>query len=56
MIASKTLVALGLANVVTAHFGLVFPEWRADTLSEEGEAKYSQWSYPCKCIYYLNVV
>ncbi|KAG6013199.1 hypothetical protein E4U41_005135 [Claviceps citrina] len=30
-----------------AHFGLTFPAWRADTLSKTGEAKYSQWTYPC---------
>lgn len=47
MIATKTLLALAAAKAATAHFGLVFPEWRADTLSEEGEAVYSQWNNPC---------
>lgn len=48
MIASKTFSVLALANLATAHFGLNFPEWRADTLSEENEEKYSQWTYPCR--------
>ncbi|KAH0489179.1 hypothetical protein TgHK011_009620 [Trichoderma gracile] len=46
--AFKSLL-LGLAAVqaVTAHFAVVYPEWRADTLAEENEDKYSQWDYPC---------
>ncbi|EHK19093.1 uncharacterized protein TRIVIDRAFT_50670 [Trichoderma virens Gv29-8] len=46
--AFKSLL-LGLAAVqsVTAHFGVVYPEWRADTLAAENEDKYSQWNYPC---------
>lgn len=47
MIASKSLLALAMANCAAAHFGLEFPEMRADTLSEENEEKYSQWTYPC---------
>ncbi|KAH7156454.1 hypothetical protein EDB81DRAFT_391599 [Dactylonectria macrodidyma] len=47
MIATKTLLALAAAKAVTAHFGVLFPEWRADTLSEEGEAVYNQWLNPC---------
>lgn len=47
MIASKSLFALVMANCAAAHFGLDFPEWRADTLAEENEEKYSQWTYPC---------
>ncbi|KAK7415521.1 hypothetical protein QQZ08_012319 [Neonectria magnoliae] len=47
MISTKTLLALAAAKAVSAHFGLVFPEWRVDTLSEENEANYSQWTYPC---------
>ncbi|CAM1504417.1 Fc.00g020080.m01.CDS01 [Cosmosporella sp. VM-42] len=52
MMAYKTLLALAMAKIATAHFGLEFPEWRADTLSEEGEAKYSQWTYPCAGVDY----
>ncbi len=46
--AFKTLL-LGLAatQAVTAHFSVVYPEWRADTLSEKNMDKYSQWDYPC---------
>ncbi|KAG5981141.1 hypothetical protein E4U55_003251 [Claviceps digitariae] len=35
-----------------AHFGLAYPPWRADTLSEAGEEKYSQWTYPCAGVPY----
>ncbi|KAH6608883.1 hypothetical protein Trco_002229 [Trichoderma cornu-damae] len=46
--ALKTLLlALAASQAVHAHFGLVYPEWRADTLAEENEDKYSQWDYPC---------
>ncbi|RFU73583.1 hypothetical protein TARUN_8674 [Trichoderma arundinaceum] len=46
--AFRTLVlALAASQAVSAHFGLVYPEWRADTLAEENEDKYSQWNYPC---------
>lgn len=41
-----SLVLLG-ASLASAHFGLTYPEWRADTL--ENEDLYSQWEYPCKC-------
>ena len=48
MMAFKSLLALATVQAVSAHFGLVFPAWRADTLSEENEERYSQWTYPCK--------
>lgn len=48
MMAYKANFALAAAQVANAHFGLVYPEWRADTLSEENEEKYSQWTYPCQ--------
>ncbi|KAL7929442.1 hypothetical protein V8C35DRAFT_197080 [Trichoderma chlorosporum] len=41
------LLGLAAAHAVTAHFSVVYPEWRADTLSEANEDKYSQWNYPC---------
>ncbi|KAK1958518.1 hypothetical protein LY78DRAFT_591926 [Colletotrichum sublineola] len=51
--ASKTLLlALGAANLASAHFGLTYPTWRADTLSEENEKIYSQWTYPCAGVPY----
>ncbi|EFQ25686.1 uncharacterized protein GLRG_00830 [Colletotrichum graminicola M1.001] len=51
--ACKTLlVALGAANLASAHFGLVYPSWRADTLSEVNEEIYSQWTYPCAGVPY----
>lgn len=48
MLSWKPVTLLAAAQAVTAHFGLTYPEWRADTLSSAGEAKYSQWTYPCK--------
>ncbi|KAH7034618.1 uncharacterized protein B0I36DRAFT_346528 [Microdochium trichocladiopsis] len=39
--------ALAGAQLASAHFGLVYPPWRADTLSEESEEIYSQWEHPC---------
>ncbi|KAL6701257.1 hypothetical protein J3F84DRAFT_1615 [Trichoderma pleuroticola] len=46
--AFKTLLfGLAAAQAVTAHFSVVYPEWRADTLSEKNMDKYSQWDYPC---------
>ncbi|KAM3457282.1 hypothetical protein MY5147_007040 [Beauveria neobassiana] len=46
---SQTALFLAAAAIqpVTAHFGLTQPQWRADTLAAENEAKYSQWTYPC---------
>ncbi|KAL5084019.1 hypothetical protein Trisim1_012391 [Trichoderma cf. simile WF8] len=41
------LLGLAAAQAVTAHFSVVYPEWRADTLSEKNMDKYSQWDYPC---------
>ncbi|KAG5657542.1 hypothetical protein KAF25_006106 [Fusarium avenaceum] len=52
MMAFKTLLGLATVQAVSAHFGLVFPAWRADTLSEENEEKYSQWTYPCAGVDY----
>ncbi|KAI6769525.1 hypothetical protein HG530_004154 [Fusarium avenaceum] len=52
MMAFKTLLSLATVQAVSAHFGLVFPAWRADTLSEENEEKYSQWTYPCAGVDY----
>ena len=44
---SKALLALTAAQAVSAHFGLEFPEWRADTLSEDANPDFNQWVYPC---------
>ncbi|POR33170.1 Uncharacterized protein TPAR_06637 [Tolypocladium paradoxum] len=49
---SKTLFALAAAQRVSAHFGLTFPAWRADTLAHEATSKYSQWTYPCAGVPY----
>ncbi|KAI2604233.1 uncharacterized protein GGS25DRAFT_525512 [Hypoxylon fragiforme] len=43
----NTLVtcAAAAAQLVSGHFSIVYPEWRADSISEENG--YSQWIYPC---------
>ncbi|KAK3329226.1 hypothetical protein B0H66DRAFT_609953 [Apodospora peruviana] len=43
-----TFIAVALlaaAQLATAHFGIEYPEWRANTLS--GNTNYSQWVWPC---------
>ncbi|WYZ44464.1 hypothetical protein EsH8_VII_000900 [Colletotrichum jinshuiense] len=51
--APKTLLlALGAANLASAHFGLSYPEWRADTLTATNVTGYSQWTYPCAGVPY----
>ncbi|CEJ89230.1 hypothetical protein VHEMI05085 [[Torrubiella] hemipterigena] len=52
MVSWKSITLLAAAQSVTAHFGLTYPAWRADTLSSAGEAKYSQWTYPCAGVPY----
>lgn len=42
---TKTLLALAAAQVATAHYGLIYPEWRADTLADDTE--FDQWVHPC---------
>ena len=42
------VLAAAAAQTVSAHFGLTYPTWRADTLSGEDNSPYSQWTYPCK--------
>ncbi|KAJ4164788.1 hypothetical protein LMH87_006449 [Akanthomyces muscarius] len=49
---TKIALLLAASRAVTAHFGLTQPQWRADTLAAENEAKYSQWNYPCAGVPY----
>ncbi|KXJ96177.1 hypothetical protein Micbo1qcDRAFT_231269 [Microdochium bolleyi] len=44
---SVLATALAGAQIASAHFGIIYPPWRADTLSEAGEELYSQWDRPC---------
>ncbi|KAJ1330914.1 DUF6595 domain-containing protein [Microdochium nivale] len=44
---SVLAAALAGAQIASAHFGIIYPPWRADTLSEAGEEVYSQWDRPC---------
>ncbi|KAI1119014.1 hypothetical protein F5Y14DRAFT_396201 [Nemania sp. NC0429] len=37
-------------ELVSAHFGVVHPPWRADSLAEN--TTYSQWNYPCAGVPY----
>ncbi|OBT67322.1 hypothetical protein VE03_02706 [Pseudogymnoascus sp. 23342-1-I1] len=40
----KSLILLpALASLATAHYDLVFPEWRGDSFADDA----SQWIYPC---------
>ena len=43
----RTVLALAAAQAVNAHYGLLYPEWRADTLNAEDDSELSQWTYPC---------
>ncbi|KAK3395790.1 hypothetical protein B0T20DRAFT_382380 [Sordaria brevicollis] len=47
MVSSTILLAAAaaIAPLASAHFGLEYPEWRADTL--KSDSNYSQWQYPC---------
>ncbi|KAM4058664.1 expression library immunization antigen 1 [Hirsutella rhossiliensis] len=44
--------ALAAAHGAFAHFALTYPEWRADTLAEDADSEYSQWTYPCAGVDY----
>ena len=39
------LVVLAAAGLASAHFGIEYPVWRADSLNNES---YSQYTFPCK--------
>jgi hypothetical protein len=41
----QLLASLAASQLVAAHFGLLYPEWRGDTLAEDTE--FDQWVYPC---------
>ncbi|KAI0839284.1 hypothetical protein F5Y06DRAFT_295905 [Hypoxylon sp. FL0890] len=45
MFAFIVAVVLAVAHQATAHFELVYPVWRADTMQEDGD--YLQWKWPC---------
>jgi hypothetical protein len=42
----QLLASVAASQLVAAHFGLLYPEWRGDTLAEDTE--FDQWMYPCK--------
>lgn len=39
------LVLFATVGLVSAHFQLEYPAWRADSLAEN--TTYSEWDYPC---------
>ncbi|KAA8635443.1 hypothetical protein SMACR_00537 [Sordaria macrospora] len=45
MVSATLLFAAAVAPLASAHFGLEYPAWRADTL--QSDTNYSQWQYPC---------
>ncbi|KYK57479.1 hypothetical protein DCS_04489 [Drechmeria coniospora] len=47
---SKLVFAVAAAQCVSAHFGISYPAWRADTLTKD--TNYSQWTYPCAGVPY----
>ncbi|RYP66736.1 hypothetical protein DL770_008754 [Monosporascus sp. CRB-9-2] len=47
MIPAAVAILLAGAKVASAHFAITYPEWRADTLTEEEGSPYDQWVYPC---------
>ncbi|KAI1361204.1 hypothetical protein F5Y08DRAFT_342941 [Xylaria arbuscula] len=47
---SAVLVLFAAAWLVSAHFQLTYPAWRADTLADN--TTFDQWSYPCAGVPY----
>ena len=45
MVFAAIITVLAAAQLVSAHFGIIYPEWRANTLM--ANSSYSQWNYPC---------
>lgn len=42
---AQSLLALATAGLASAHYTLVYPEWRGDSFDDE--AGYTQWDRPC---------
>jgi len=43
-----TILSLAALPLAAAHYGLTYPPWRFDALSEAATARgYSEWLYPC---------
>ncbi|RYP15370.1 hypothetical protein DL765_005761 [Monosporascus sp. GIB2] len=47
MLPAAVAILLAGARLASAHFAITYPEWRADTLTEEEGSPYDQWVYPC---------
>ncbi|RYP48765.1 hypothetical protein DL768_005422 [Monosporascus sp. mg162] len=47
MLPAAVAILLAGAKLASAHFAITYPEWRADTLTEEEGSPYDQWVYPC---------
>ena len=44
---TSVLLLLGGTQLASAHFGLSYPSWRADTLKDTNVTGYNQRNYPC---------
>ena len=47
MLATHSLLLAATASLATAHFGLKYPSWRADALTNTSVTGFSEWTYPC---------
>lgn len=45
MFTTQALLALAAAGLSTAHYTLLYPEWRGNTFDDT--LNYTQWSWPC---------
>ncbi|KAM0329249.1 hypothetical protein ACHAQA_004552 [Verticillium albo-atrum] len=49
---AKSFLALASAGLAAAHYSVLYPEWRGDTLEDTDETGYSQWTWPCGGVEY----
>ncbi|EEY21151.1 conserved hypothetical protein [Verticillium alfalfae VaMs.102] len=49
---AKSFLTLASAGLAAAHYSILYPDWRADTLEDTEETGYSQWTWPCGGVEY----
>ncbi|KAM0284297.1 hypothetical protein ACHAQH_002091 [Verticillium albo-atrum] len=49
---AKSFLTLASAGLAAAHYSILYPDWRADTLENTEETGYTQWSWPCGGVEY----
>ncbi|CRK10090.1 hypothetical protein BN1708_009903 [Verticillium longisporum] len=49
---AKSFLTLASAGLAAAHYSVLYPDWRADTLEDTEETGYSQWTWPCGGVEY----